>query len=149
MPYPDYDGDSFGNQGSQPPYGGQPYAGQPFGGQPYGAGQAFGGQPYGPGQPYREPGPTPHNHVVWAVLVTVVSLLVCNLVSLTLGIIALVNSNKVSTLWAQGRLAEALEASRQAKRLSIWGAVVMVGSLILGGIGYFLLIATLTSLPAF
>lgn len=144
MTYPNHGGDSFGNRGSHHPYGGRPSGGQQFGGQPYGA-----GGPYGACQPYGATGPAPGDHSVSAILVTVVSVFLCNPLSLALGIVALVRSNSVNSLWAQGRVLEASEASRQTKRISIWGAVMIVVGWFLGGIAYLLLFATLTSLPAF
>jgi len=73
----------------------------------------------------------PDNYLVWAVLTTV-------LCCLPLGIAAIVQSNKVSGLWAQGRYAEAQRAADQAKNLAIWaaiaGAIVIVVVLIVQGI---------------
>jgi Interferon-induced transmembrane protein len=45
---------------------------------------------------------------------------------LPLGIVAIVNSSKVSGLWAQGRYAEAQKAAENAKKFAIWGAVAGV-----------------------
>jgi uncharacterized membrane protein YjfL (UPF0719 family) len=53
---------------------------------------------------------------VWSILVTV-------LCCLPLGIVAIINSSKVSGLWASGQFAEAQRASENAKKFAIWGAV--------------------------
>lgn len=153
MTYPNHEGDPFGDQSSHHPYGGRPHGGQSFGGPQFGGqsfgGPQFGGQPYGTGQPYGAPGPAPGNHSVWAILVTVISVVFCNLISLALGIVALIKSNKVNSLWAQGRAVEASEASRQARLMSIWSAVIIVVGWILGAVAYVLLFGVLTSLPAY
>lgn len=146
MTYPNSEGSSFGGQDSDNPYGSQPYGGQPYGGgHPYG-GQTYGAaQPYGAGQPYGAPGPAPDNYSVWAIIVTVLSVVSCSLIALVLGIIAITKSNKVNNLWAQGHTTEALESARQAKLLSMWGGGIMVAGWILGFVGYFMLFAVAAS----
>jgi len=64
----------------------------------------------------------PDSNLVWGILSTV-------LCCLPLGIVSIVYAGKVSGLWAQGRYAEAQEASANAKKWAIWGAVagVIVG----------------------
>ena len=64
----------------------------------------------------------PDSNLVWGILSTVLS-------CLPLGIVSIVYASKVSGLWAQGRYAEAQEASANAKKWAIWGAVagVIVG----------------------
>jgi hypothetical protein len=64
----------------------------------------------------------PDSNLVWGILCTV-------LCCLPLGIVSIVDASKVSGLWAQGRYAEAQEASANAKKWAIWGAVagVIVG----------------------
>ena len=64
----------------------------------------------------------PDSNLVWGILSTV-------LCCLPLGIVSIVYASKVSGLWAQGRYAEAQEASANAKKWVIWGAVagVIVG----------------------
>jgi hypothetical protein len=87
-------------QGQQPPaWQGQPPAGWPA------------PQPGWPAQ--REP----DNHLVWAILVTV-------LCCLPFGIVSIVYSTKVSGLWAQGRYPEAQAAADNAKKWAIIGAIV-------------------------
>lgn len=80
-------------------YGPPPYP--PYG--PYGG--------YGPAQ-Y---GPPPDNHLVWAILTTVFC-------CLPFGIVSIVKSNQVTTLWAQGLHAQAQQASDEAKKWAIWSA---------------------------
>jgi Interferon-induced transmembrane protein len=82
--------------------------------------------PYGP-PPYGVPQggfPTqpPDSNLVWGILCAV-------LCCLPLGIVSIVYASKVSGFWAQGRYAEAQEASANAKKWAIWGAVagVIVG----------------------
>ena len=45
---------------------------------------------------------------------------------LPLGIVAIINSSKVSGLWAAGRYAEAQKASQDAKKFAMWGAIIGV-----------------------
>ena len=74
-----------------------------------------------PGWQGQQPGwqgqPEPDNHLVWAILCTV-------LCCLPVGIVSLVYSNKVSGLWSQGRWAEAQAAADNAKKWAIIGAIV-------------------------
>ena len=58
----------------------------------------------------------PDSNLVWGILSTV-------LCCLPLGIVSIVYASKVSGLWAQGRYAEAQEASANAKKWAIWSAV--------------------------
>jgi hypothetical protein len=97
----------------QPGWQGQQPAGWP-GQQPGGwPGQQPGGWPgQQPGWPAQEP----DNYLVWAILCTV-------LCCLPFGIVSLVNSNKVSGLWAQGRYAESQAAADNAKKWAIIGAI--------------------------
>lgn len=77
------------------------------------------GNPYGPQMPQK-----PDNYLVWAILST---LLCC----LPFGIVAIVKSSKVDTLWYAGNYAEAIQASNDAKKWSIISAVVgLVGGLL-------------------
>jgi hypothetical protein len=112
------------SQGGQDPYGGY---GQ--GQQPGAMGPGPMGQPWPYGQPgaYGGYGPPPENHLVWAILSTV-------LCCLPLGIVSIVKSNQVQTLWAQGYPTEAMKAANDAKKWAIWSAIV-------AGIGVLLYIA--------
>lgn len=77
------------------------------------------GNPYGPQMPQK-----PDNYLVWAILST---LLCC----LPFGIVAIVKSSKVDSLWYAGNHAEAIQASNDAKKWSIISAVVgLVGGLL-------------------
>lgn len=126
MSYPPgpYEGSpEWQGQPQQPEWQGQPQ--QPeWQGQPQQPGWQ---QPPQPGWPAQQPGAwpgqqEPDNYLVWAILCTV-------LCCLPFGIISLVYSNKVSGLWAQGRAAEAQEASSNAKKWAIIGAIA-------GGVTY-------------
>lgn len=59
----------------------------------------------------------PDSNLVWAILCTV-------LCCLPLGIVAIVKATSVEKLWAQGREIEAQKAADDAKKYSIWGAVI-------------------------
>ncbi len=63
------------------------------------------GNPYGPQMPQK-----PDNYLVWAILST---LLCC----LPFGIVAIVKSSKVDSLWYAGNHAEAIQASNDAKKM--------------------------------
>jgi hypothetical protein len=98
----------------------------PYEGSPGWPGQQPGWQPQQPPPPQpgwqgQQPGwqgqSEPDNHLVWAILCTV-------LCCLPFGIVSLVYSNKVSALWTQGRYAEAQAAADNAKKWAIIGAIV-------------------------
>lgn len=59
----------------------------------------------------------PDTNLVWAILCTV-------LCCLPLGIVAIVKSSSVEKLWNQGRYDEAQKAADDAKKFSIWGAIL-------------------------
>ncbi|MBO5251492.1 MAG: CD225/dispanin family protein [Bacteroidaceae bacterium] len=59
----------------------------------------------------------PDSNLVWAILCTV-------LCCLPLGIVAIVKASSVEKLWVQERYDEAQKASADAKKYSIWGAVI-------------------------
>jgi len=60
--------------------------------------------------------PPPDNHMVWAILSTV-------LCCLPLGIVAIIKASKVEQLWYQGFHAEAQKAADDAKKWSIYSAI--------------------------
>ena len=58
----------------------------------------------------------PDNYLVWAILTTVMC-------CVPFGIVSIVNSTKVDTLWASGDHVGALKASENAKKWAIIGAI--------------------------
>ncbi|MGL6235426.1 MAG: CD225/dispanin family protein [Segniliparus sp.] len=130
-PYGPPQGSPYG----QPPVGGSPYGqpqgnpygqpqGNPYGqpqGNPYGQpqgnpyGQPVGGSPYGPGG---SAGGPPPDYKGWAIASI--------FLFWPLAIPAFIASGKVSTLWAQGDIAGANQASADAKK---WGSLgVYIGA---------------------
>jgi hypothetical protein len=74
----------------------------------------------------------PGRFLVWGI----VAVICC----LPLGIVSIVKAGKVSRLWAEGRYAEAHEASDDAKKWAIWSAiagavVVLVAFVVFVGLG--------------
>lgn len=62
-----------------------------------------------------------------AIIVTVVSFLCCSsLISLILGIIAIVKANNVNTEFAKGNIDEANKNADAAKKLTLWAAIIAV-----------------------
>ncbi|HEY3261893.1 MAG TPA: CD225/dispanin family protein [Pseudonocardiaceae bacterium] len=72
------------------------------------------------------PGPPPDNNLVWAILSTIFC-------CLPLGIVSIVKSTQVSSLWAQGQYDAARKAADDAKKFALWGAIagIVVGVLYL------------------
>ncbi|EDM45491.1 hypothetical protein SCB49_06777 [unidentified eubacterium SCB49] len=64
-------------------------------------------------------GTPPENNLVWAILCTVMC-------CIPLGIVAIIKSTKVKELWLQGDYDGAQKAANDAKKYSIWGAVISV-----------------------
>ncbi len=62
-------------------------------------------------------GAPPENNLVWAILCTVMC-------CMPLGVVAIIKSTKVKELWLQGDHAGAQKAADDAKKYSIWGAVI-------------------------
>ncbi|MDR2281504.1 MAG: CD225/dispanin family protein [Gordonia sp. (in: high G+C Gram-positive bacteria)] len=85
-------------------------------GYAYSSPQPYGGPQYGVAGPGFRPSAEPDNHLVWAILSTV-------LCCLPLGIVSIVKSASVSKLWAQGDYAGAQRAADDAKKFAIWSAV--------------------------
>lgn len=85
-------------------------------------------QPQTPAGPSAYPQPAmpqatsypPDNYLVWAILTTV-------LCCLPFGIVSIVKSSQVNTLWWQGRHGEAYAASESAKNWAIASAATSVG----------------------
>jgi hypothetical protein len=69
-------------------------------------------------------GPPPDNNLVWAILSTIFC-------CLPLGIVAIVKSTQVSTLWAQGQYDAARKASEDARKFSIWAAIAGIVVIVL------------------
>jgi hypothetical protein len=63
------------------------------------------------------PGPAPDNHLVWAILTTV-------LCCLPLGIVSIIKSSQVNSLWAQGQYDAARKSADDAKKWAMWSAIV-------------------------
>jgi hypothetical protein len=61
--------------------------------------------------------PMPDNYLVWAILTTVFC-------CLPLGIVSILQANKVSTLYASGDYAGAQKASAEAKKWALWGTII-------------------------
>jgi Interferon-induced transmembrane protein len=104
-------------RGEQQPYGQpgeQPY-GQPYPQQPgYPPAPGYGHD--APGYGYQAPPTPPDNHLVWAILSTI-------LCCLPLGIVSIIKSTQVSSLWAQGQYDAARKSADDAKKWAIWAAV--------------------------
>jgi hypothetical protein len=121
-----YPSDPYGGssewQGQQPGWQGQ---------QPQWQGQQ-------PGWPAQQAGwqgaREPDNYLVWAILSTV-------LCCIPFGIVSIVYSTKVSSLWAQGQYNEAQEAANNAKKWAIIGAITGPVVAVTFAILWFVLIA--------
>jgi hypothetical protein len=61
-------------------------------------------------------GRPPENHLVWAILTTVMC-------CLPLGIVSIIKAAKVKKLWALGDTESAQKSADDAKKYSIWSAV--------------------------
>lgn len=57
----------------------------------------------------------PDNYLAWSILTTI-------LCCLPLGIVAIIKSSKVDSLWAEGRHDEAIQTAKDAKKWTIIGA---------------------------
>src|SRR5437868_10801976 len=103
---------SYGDQGGSGGYGSQPPGG--------GYGPPPGGG-YGPPGGYGAPQPPPENHLVAAILTT---LFCC----LPLGIVAIVKSSQVNSLWSAGDYQGAMRASEEAK--TWWKRALIIGIIV-------------------
>ena len=70
----------------------------------------------------------PKNYQTEAIVVTIISFLCCcgSLISVILGIIAIVKANNVNTEFARGNYLAAKSNADAAKKLTIWAAIVSV-----------------------
>jgi len=59
----------------------------------------------------------PDSNLVWGILCTIFC-------CLPFGIISIIKSSKVSTLWMQGDTDGAIKASKDARKYAIWGAII-------------------------
>lgn len=70
----------------------------------------------------------PSNYLVWSIITTIFC-------CLPLGIVAIIQSTKVDSLYSTGQFPAALKASEDAKKWNIWGmasaALVFVGYILL------------------
>ncbi len=119
-----------------------PYEGSPE----YQGQQPYWQNPQPAGWPGQQPGwqgqREPDNYLVWAILVTV-------LCCLPFGIVSIVYSTKVSSLWSQGRYAEAQSAADNAKKWAIIGAIVGAVAAVIGVVLWFTLFAVaISNLPS-
>ncbi|MDR2384562.1 MAG: CD225/dispanin family protein [Tannerella sp.] len=88
----------------------------------------------------------PKSYQTEAIIVTLVSMLCCgSVISLIIGIIAIVKANKVDSYFYEGNIHEAIQNSESAKKLTIWAGVIAIIWFILGIALYFTLIATIIS----
>ena len=88
-------------------------------------------------------GHPPDNYLVWGIL----TLLFC---CPPLGIVSVVKSTQVSSLWAQGRQAEAYQAAAAAKKFAIMAAIVGPAIALVMIIGYFVIMVVLiATMPPF
>jgi len=84
-------------------------------------------QEFGYQQQESVPTSKPDSNLVWAILCTV-------LCCMPLGIVSIVYSSKVDSLWSIGAFKEAYDAAATAKKWAIWGAII-------GGIWCLLIVA--------
>jgi hypothetical protein len=82
--------------------------------------------------------PKPKTYMVESILATVLPFLICWSIFSLLGIIGIVNASKVESLYRTGAYAEAVEASRQAKR---WAKIAMWVGIVWAILWIFLFIA--------
>lgn len=68
-----------------------------------------------PGQPPNY-GPPPDSYLVWAILTTIFC-------CLPLGIVAIVKSSQVNSLWFQGFHDQARQSAEEAKKWAMWSAI--------------------------
>lgn len=107
----------------------------PYGSGSYPAGgQQYGGQQYGAAG---NAGTPPENHLVWAILCTV-------LCCLPLGVVSIIKATGVNNKWAMGDYAGAQKDSEDAKKFAMWGAIAGAVVLVL----YFILIFATGALGA-
>lgn len=72
----------------------------------------------------------PDNYLVWAILSTVFC-------CLPFGIVSIVKSTQVSSLWAQGQYAASQQASAEAKKWATWSAIAGAVSIVVSVLVWF------------
>ncbi|MFT3899105.1 MAG: CD225/dispanin family protein [Gordonia sp. (in: high G+C Gram-positive bacteria)] len=137
---------------AQPGYPAQPAYPAPAGypGQPGVDAAAYGAQYGYPGQAYGQPyGPPPDNNIVLPIISTVLGVLTVfwciGIAPLVLGIIGIVKSNSVNTLWSTGDQAGAGVAAEDAKKFGLWG-LISFGALV--ALGVILIIIAVIASPS-
>jgi hypothetical protein len=123
------------DQPDQPSHGSMPPPAPGYGSMPPPA-PGYGSMPPPPAPGYGVPmggGYPPPNHLVWAILSTV-------LCCLPLGVASIVYSTQVNSKFAMGDLAGAQEASRKAKQFAIWSAAA-IGIIVIVYIVFIIIIA--------
>ncbi|MFT3899107.1 MAG: CD225/dispanin family protein [Gordonia sp. (in: high G+C Gram-positive bacteria)] len=107
------------------------------------AAQSYPQQPYPQYPPRYALGPAPDSNMLLPILATVGSIVLCmNVPALVLGIIGIVKAGQVETLWAAGDQDGAREASMWARRLGMWGLIVLAAITVITAIivvAYFVL----------
>ena len=76
----------------------------------------------------------PDNYLVWAILSTV-------LCCVPLGIVAIVKSSKVDSLWLNGNYAESIQAANDAKKWALISAGAGIAGVVIYGIVMLIAIA--------
>lgn len=82
------------------------------------------------------------NHMVWAIIVTILSFVVCclsciSIVGIGTGIVAIVFASKVNNLVAQGQVDAALQASKNAKLWSWITTGILIAGFVLFLVSFF------------
>lgn len=83
--------------------------------------------------------PPPSNNLVWAILTT---LFCC----LPFGIVSIIHSCKVDSLYNAGDYAGAVERANQAKKWAKWAVIAGIATYVISAICYFVVIAAAVSL---
>ena len=95
--------------------------------------------PYPPSEPQTTAQPTIPNHLVWAIIITVVAFCLCCVVGAIPGVVAIVFATQVNSKLAQGDFAGAQRSSANAKTwcwvttgLAIFGLLLNIWSVMSG-----------------
>jgi len=83
----------------------------------------------------------PKNYMTEAIIVTLVTFLCCcSLISLILGIIAIIKANSVNDAFARGNYVQANSNADAAKKLTLWAAIIAIAFAVITTIVYFVII---------